>query len=147
MTEDNSNVSEKKTKNNEENYEEIENSFLLKDNDSKVIASSSLLPNISKKGDKEITLDFVVYEIFGESKIKNYEKIISEIKKVEQKSEKDKIQLKKKINQMSKKLSSFTTSNKTERDDEERKNFERMMNLQTRRLEMMEYEKIENLIF
>ena len=27
---------------NEENYEEIENSFLLKDNDSKVIASSSL---------------------------------------------------------------------------------------------------------
>ena len=141
MTEDNSNVSEKKTKNNEENYEEIENSFLLKDNDSKVIASSSLLPNISKKGDKEMTLDFVVYEIFGESKIKNYEKIISEIKKVEQKSEKDKVQLKKKINQMSKKLSSFNTSNKTERDDEEKKNFERLINLQTRRLEMMEYEK------
>ena len=70
-----------------------------------------------------MTLDFVVYEIFGESKIKNYEKIISEIKKVEQKSEKDKVQLKKKINQMSKKLSSFNTSNKTERDDEEKKNF------------------------
>ena len=147
MTENSSNVNEKNTKISEENNEEIENSFLLKDNETKVTASSNLLPNISKKGDKEMTLDFVVYEIFGESKIKNYEKVISEIKKVEQKSEKEKIQLKKKINQMSKKLSSFNTENKTERDDEEKKNFERLINLQTRRLEMMEYEKNRKLNF
>ena len=147
MTENSSNVNEKNAKISEENNEEIENSFLLKDNETKVTASSNLLPNISKKGDKEMTLDFVVYEIFGESKIKNYEKVISEIKKVEQKSEKEKIQLKKKINQMSKKLSSFNTENKTERDDEEKKNFERLINLQTRRLEMMEYEKNRKLNF
>ena len=147
MTENKSNVNEKNTKNNEENNEEIDNNFLLKENEPKVTASSNMLPNISKKGDKEMTLDFVVYEIFGENKIKNYEKVISEIKKVELKSEKEKIQLKKKINQMSKKLSSFNTSNMTEKEDEEKKNFERLISLQTRRLEMMEYEKNRKLNF
>jgi len=147
MTENKCNVNENDIKNSEENNEDIENAFLLKENDTKITASSNMLPNISKKGDKEITLDFVVYEIFGESKIKNYEKVISEIKKVEQKTEKEKLQLKKKINQMSKKLSSFNTANSIEIDDEEKKNFERMMNLQIRRLEMMEYEKNRKLNF
>ena len=86
MTENDCNVNENNNINNEENNKEIENSFLLKENETKITASSNMLPNISKKGDKEMTLDFVVYEIFGESKIKNYEKVISEIKKEEQKN-------------------------------------------------------------
>ena len=106
------------------------------------ISSTSSLPNVpTKKENKTISLDSVVYEIFGENKNKNYEKIINEIKKVEQKSEVEKSQLQKKISQMSKRLSNFQISNNIENDDEEIKNFEKLLNLQTKKLEMMEFEK------
>ena len=106
------------------------------------ISSTSSLPNVpTKKENKAISLDSVVYEIFGENKNKNYEKIINEIKKVEQKSEVEKSQLQKKISQMSKRLSNFHISNNIENDDEEIKNFEKLLNLQTKKLEMMEFEK------
>ena len=106
------------------------------------ISSSSSLPNAqTKKENKSISIDSVVYEIFGENKNKNYDKIIAEIKKVEQKSENEKNQLQKKITQMSKRLSNYQVPNNIEIDDEERKNFEKLINLQTKKLEMMEFEK------
>ena len=106
------------------------------------ISSTSSLPNVpNKKENKPISIDSVVYEIFGENKNKNYGKIIAEIKKVEQKSEIEKTQLQKRISQMSKRLSNFQVSNNIENDDEERKNFEKLINLQTKKLEMMEFEK------
>ena len=111
------------------------------------ISSTSSLPNVpSKKETKAISIDSVVYEILGENKNKNYEKIIAEIKKVEQKSELEKSQLQKKITQMNKKLSNFHELSNVERDDEERKNFQKLINLQTKKLEMMEYEKDKEFI-
>ena len=106
------------------------------------ISSTSSLPSVpTKKENKAISIDSVVYEIFSENKNKNYEKIINEIKKVEQKSEVEKNQLQKKISQMSKRLSNFQVSNNVENDDEERKNFEKLIDLQTKKLEMMEFER------
>ena len=102
------------------------------------------------KNDKMISLDTLVYEILnpGESRSKNYDKISLEIKNVEQIAKIEKAKLKKKINLINKRLTEnnetkesnikdIKEDNKEEYDNQESK----ILNLQMKKLVMMEYER------
>ena len=106
------------------------------------------LKNISKnKLDKIISLDTLVYEILGpgEIRIKNFEKISSEIKKVEQMAKIEKAKLKKKINLINKSLNNNENKPKIDEEreavinDENTKN--KLYNLHMKQLIMMEFER------
>ena len=102
------------------------------------------------KTDKMISLDTLVYEILnpGESRSKNYDKISFEIKNVEQIAKIEKAKLRKKINLINKRLTEnnetkesnindIKEENKEEYDNQESK----ILNLQMKKLMMMEYER------
>ena len=116
--------------------------------------------NISKrKINQVITLDTVIYEMFGfkENKNRNYDKISIEIKKIEQKNEIEKEKLKKKINKLSKKIKDKEAYKLKEKKNIENKdNIENgdnddeelvidKLNLQSKKLELMEYAKDKKL--
>ena len=98
------------------------------------------------KLEKVITLDTVVYDLFGsnESKVRNYDKISSEIKKVEQRAKVEQEKLKKKISQMNKRLSELKNLNINEKDKDKQNeddNYYKLLKLQSKKLEMLEHER------
>ena len=119
--------------------------------------SSSRILRISsrKKLDNFISLDTLVYDILGQGENrKNYDKISSEIKRIEHLDRIDKEKLRKKIRLMSKRLNEIKDSkikelkeSKNKDIDEKHVNFNnekdqnKLVNLQMKKLEMMEYEK------
>ena len=105
--------------------------------------------NITKKKiNRLITLDTIVYEILGpgESKIKDYNKISSEIKNVELMAKKEKAKLQKKISQMNKKLNNNKNVNEIKQNEKEKDYIgdnvqNKIINLQVKKLLIMEYER------
>ena len=112
------------------------------------LSSSTIIRSVSKKKieklEKMPTLDSVVYDIFesGENKNKNYEKISNEIKRVEYKNNIEKEKLKKKIVQITERLSNFSNLDKEEKNKyEEEEKIDKLLDLQKKRLEVMEFER------
>ena len=91
-----------------------------------------------------INLDTTVYDIIGagENKNRNYDKITSEIKKIETKNELEKANLKKQINQITKRISDkqLTIYNKNE-EEKDMELTENKLNLQSKKIKMMELER------
>jgi len=112
------------------------------------LSSSTIVRSMSKKKieklEKILTLDSVVYDIFdsGENKNKNYEKISNEIKRVEYKNNIEKEKLKKKIVQITERLSNFNNLHKNDKNkDEEEEKIDKLLDLQKKKLEVMEFER------
>ena len=111
--------------------------------------------NISKrKLNIVINLDTVIYEVMGsgENKTKNYDKISLEIKNIENKNEIEKAKLRKKIDQLTKRISDkeLNKIGSKENEKEEKENidlelFENKINLQSKKLIMLELEKNKKL--
>ena len=132
---------------------ELENEMDKETNNNKKeehLSSASIVRSSSKKRiekiEKILTLDSVVYDIFesaGENKNKNYEKVSNEIKRVEYKNNIEKEKLKKKIVQITERLSNFNNlhKNKNEKKDEEEEKIDKLLDLQKKKLEVMEFER------
>ena len=142
------------------NYSDKESEGDINNNSDELeqIVSNNESNNISKKKlDQIVSLDTIVYEIqgFGESRIKDYGKLSIEIKKVEQMNKIEKAKLKKKIMQMNKRLNdnkdiSVNEANKKENSqgDNNGGNVQnKLLNLQVKKLMMMEYERDKKLNF
>ena len=135
--------------NNKGSEKEIENEVDKETNNIEEQSSKSIVRSISKKRieklEKILTLDSVVYDIFdsGENKNKNYEKISNEIKRVEYKTNIEKEKLKKKITQITERLSNFSHlhKNKNEKKDEEEEKMDKLLDLQKKKLAVMEFER------
>ena len=118
---------------------------------SKHIFSVNYSYNISmKKINPMITLDTIVYEILGpgESKIKDYSKISTQIKNVELMTKKEKAKLQKKIIQMNKRINNNKNLNENEiKQDKNEQEYNgnnvqnKIINLQVKKLLIMEYER------
>ena len=126
--------------------------------------SSNNLKNVSKrKMNLVITLDTVIYEIFNlnENKNRNYDRVSLEIKRIEQKNEIDKAKLRKKISQISRRINNKEILKIKEKDkiiekedDEDDLNdndlnddeiITNKLNLQLKKLEMLEFERDKKL--
>ena len=97
----------------------------------------------SKKEGK-FTLSTIIYKKFGkgENKKKLYEKITNEIKKIEQNSKKELIKLNNQITNLEKKLNEEKEKEENQNNEEFKIKFqERMLNLQSKKLNLLELEK------
>ena len=96
-----------------------------------------------------INLDTIVYDIFGtgENKGRNYDKISAEIKKIENKNELEKAKLKKKINQISKRISDKEIKVNLNEEEKENEIVQNKLNLQNKKIMMLELERDKKLNF
>ena len=125
----------------EEYKYELNNLYELKSSSSVNKRFSEL--NKSKK-DGKFTLSTIIYKKFGkgENKKKRYEKITSEIKKVEQTSKKELIKLNNQIANIEKKLNEEKEKEENQNNEEFKIKFqEKMFNLRTKKLTLLELEK------
>ena len=137
--------------NNKGTEKEVENEQDKETNSNKneeQLSSSTIVRSASKKKiekmEKFLTLDSVVYDIFdsGENKNKNYEKISNEIKRMEFKNNIEKEKLKKKIVQITERLSNFNNLPKNDKNkNEEEEKIDKLLDLQKKKLEVMEFER------
>ena len=137
--------------NNKGTEKEIENEQDKETNSNKneeQLSSSTIVRSVSKKKieklEKILTLDSVVYDIFdsGDNKNKNYEKISNEIKRVEYKNNIEKEKLKKKIVQITERLSKINNLHKNDKNkEEEEEKIDKLLDLQKKKLEVMEFER------
>ena len=139
--------------NNKGTEKEVENEQDKETNSNKneeQLSSSTIVRSMSKKKiekmEKFLTLDSVVYDIFdsGENKNKNYEKISNEIKRMEFKNNIEKEKLKKKIVQITERLSNFNNlpkNDKNKNEEKEEEKIDKLLDLQKKKLEVMEFER------
>ena len=125
------------------------NKINIRNSNQKEISKSSRFPS-KRKLNIVINLDTVAYNIVGliESKNRNYDKITEEIKKLESKNEIEKSKLQKQIDQLNRRINdkSITKSIRKE-NSEEKENilFENKVNLQKKKLRILELERDKKL--